>query len=110
MSLYAYFQKKSKSCLPNPQGPLSKQLPCSCIESANKHFEQLAKQLTIVVKSGKMGGATIRTVGGVTIITKKTRNHEIFNSKINIGVIFIVFSKFLDRENLELYGMPTIGY
>ena len=34
MSLYAYFQKTSKSCLPNLQGPLSKQLP-SCTESAN---------------------------------------------------------------------------
>ena len=54
-TLYAYFQKTSKSCLPNPQGPLSKQLPCSCIGSANKHVEELAKQTTIVAKSGKRG-------------------------------------------------------
>ena len=29
MSLYAYFKKISKSCLPNLQGPLSEQLPSS---------------------------------------------------------------------------------
>ena len=55
MSLYAYFQKTSKSCLPNPQGPLSKQLPSSCIESANKHVEELAKQTTMETKSRKRG-------------------------------------------------------
>ena len=55
MSLYAYFEKTSKSCLPNPQGPLSKQLPSSCIESANQQVEELAKQTTIVGKSGKRG-------------------------------------------------------
>ena len=55
MSLYAYFHKMSKSCLPNPQGPLSKQLPSSCIESANKHVEELAKKTTMETKSHKRG-------------------------------------------------------
>ena len=31
----------SKSCLPNPQGPLSKQLPSSFIESANNCIDSL---------------------------------------------------------------------
>ena len=43
---YTYFQKMSQSCLPNPQGPLSKQLPLSCIESANNHVEEMAKHMT----------------------------------------------------------------
>ena len=45
-TLYAYFQKMNKSCLPNPQGPLSKQHTSSCIESANNHVEEMAKQTT----------------------------------------------------------------
>ena len=36
----------NKSCLPNPQGPLSKQHTSSCIESANNHVEEMAKQTT----------------------------------------------------------------
>ena len=39
MSLYTYFQKTSKSCLPNPQGPLSKQFPSFCFESSNNNVE-----------------------------------------------------------------------
>ena len=47
-TLCAYFQKMSKSCLPNSQevgGPLSKQLPSSCIKSANNHVEKMTKQM-----------------------------------------------------------------
>ena len=54
--------------------------------------------------------ATSRTVGGVTRITKKNRDHEILITKINIRVIFNVFTKFLDHENLELYGSATNYY
>ena len=36
----------NKSCLPNPQGPLSKQHTSSCIESANNHVEEMVKQTT----------------------------------------------------------------
>ena len=36
----------NKSCLPNPQGPLSKQHTSSCIESANNHIEEMVKQTT----------------------------------------------------------------
>ena len=42
----AYFQNMSKSYLPNSQGPLSTQLPLSCIESANNHAKRIAKQTT----------------------------------------------------------------
>ena len=55
-TLYAYFQKMSKSCLPNPQGPLSKQLPSSCIESANNHVEEMAKQTTAEGAKGRKRG------------------------------------------------------
>ena len=55
MSLYAYFQKTSKRFLSNPQGPLSKQLPSFCIESTNKHVEELAKEITMGTKSRKRG-------------------------------------------------------
>ena len=43
-TLYAYFQKMSKRYLPNLQGSLSKQHPSFCIESANNHVEEMAKQ------------------------------------------------------------------
>ena len=45
-TLYSYFQKTStsKTCLPNPQGPLSQQLPSSCIESANEHVQKVTEQ------------------------------------------------------------------
>ena len=56
MSLYAYFQRTSKSCLPNPQGPLSKQLPSSCIESANNHVEEVTKQTTTEGAKGRKRG------------------------------------------------------
>ena len=52
-----------------------------------------------------MGGATPWIVGGVTIITKKCSDHEIFITKINIHVIFSNFTKILNHENLELYGI-----
>ena len=56
MSLCAYFQKMNKSCLPNPQGPLSKQLPSSCIESANNHVEEVTKQMTTEGAKGRKRG------------------------------------------------------
>ena len=59
MSLCAYFQKTSKSCLPNPRGPLSKQLPSSCIESANNHVEEVAKQTTTEGAKGRKRGPYI---------------------------------------------------
>ena len=37
-----------------------------------------------------------------------TCNHKIFTPKINICVIFNVFTKFLDHKNLEPYGSCTI--
>ena len=53
-TLYAYFQKTSasKSYLPNPQGPLSKQLP-SCIESANNHVQKVTEQTAEDAKGRK---------------------------------------------------------
>ena len=38
------------------------------------------------------------------VITKKCSDHEIFITKIFFHGIFSSFTKFLDHENLELYG------
>ncbi|MCG8621749.1 MAG: hypothetical protein MJE68_07090, partial [Proteobacteria bacterium] len=57
----AYFQKMSKSCLPNPQevgGPLSKQFPSSCIKSTNNHVEKMTKQM--IAKGAKRIGKARR--------------------------------------------------
>ena len=40
--------------------------------------------------------------------TKKCSHHEIFIMKIYIHVIFSNFTKILNHENLELYGMGII--
>ena len=55
-TLYAYFQKTStsKTCLPNPQGPLSEQLPF-CIESANNHIQKVTEQTAEGAKGRKRG-------------------------------------------------------
>ena len=57
-TLYAYFQKTSasKTCLPNPQGPLSKQLPSSCIESANDHVQKVTEQTVAEGAKGRKRG------------------------------------------------------
>ena len=39
------------------------------------------------------------------VITKKCSDHEIFITKIFFHGIFSSFTKFLDHENLELYGI-----
>ena len=42
------------------------------------------------------------------VITKKCSDHEIFITKIFFHGIFSSFTKFLDHENLELYGKYNI--
>ena len=42
---------------------------------------------------------------GTEVITKKLSDHEIFITKIYIHVIFSNFTKLLNHENLELYGI-----
>ena len=42
------------------------------------------------------------------VITKKCSDHEIFITKIFFHGIFSSFTKFLDHENLELYGICCI--
>ena len=85
-TLYAYFQKTSKSCLPNPQG--------------RPFFLQLwaERQRELSARASPLGG----------IITKKCSDHEIFITKIFFHGIFSSFTKFLDHENLELYGMHNM--
>ena len=46
----------SKSCWPNPQGPLFKQLPSSCIESANNYVEKMTKHTIAEGSKGRKGG------------------------------------------------------
>ena len=55
-TLYACFQKtsSSKSCPPNQQEPLSKQLP-SCIESANNLVQQVVEEMAEGTKGRKRG-------------------------------------------------------
>ena len=43
------------------------------------------------------------------VITKKCSDHEIFITKIFFHGIFSSFTKFLDHENLELYGMSLFS-
>ena len=55
-TLYAYFQRTSNSCLPSPQGPVSKRLPSSLIESVNSHVEEVANETTAEGTKGRKRG------------------------------------------------------
>ena len=124
---------KKKSCPPNPQGPLSKQHTSSCIESANNHVEEMAKQTAAEGAKGRKRGSSclvsfsstctvlaqrratfncgwsdvncLHGCYGAAVITKKCGDHEIFITKIFNYGIFSNFTKILNHENLELYGI-----
>ena len=55
-TLDAYFQKTSKSCLPNPQGRPNNFFLLVAIESANNHVEEVAKETTAEGAKGKKRG------------------------------------------------------
>ena len=45
MDLFKYFKRERKhDCLPDPLGPLNKQVPSSSIEEANKEFSSYYKE------------------------------------------------------------------
>ena len=92
MSLYAYFQKASKSCPPNPQGPLSKQLPFSCIESDNNHIEEVANTTC------KNCGQSVLSTWAPRGNHEKCSDHETFITKIYIHATFSNSRNFEPRK------------